>query len=307
MLALLASIACSVALMLIFKSYQLFRVQVLHAVAVNYWVCVLTGVLFTWLGPGSAYFAEAAQGVGRWGLLSVVLGGLFIGGFYLTGVATQRVGVSISTLAGKVSLVVPVLFSLLVLGNAGARFDGWNYAGLALALPALALTAWRPESTQAKHTGSGLAVRLLPLLVFAAGGAVDTTLNLSGMRLQSEAERAVFPIASFGMAALVGTVLVGLRWWTHGEKPALRSVLGGICLGVPNYFSIYLLLLALEHFNQNGALLFPLYNMAVILLATGASVLLFAERLSWVNLCGIGLAVLAIFLISYQGILGGNM
>jgi drug/metabolite transporter (DMT)-like permease len=58
--------------------------------------------------------------------------------------------------------------------------------------------------------------------------------------------------------------------------------------------------LALSAFSGNGALVYPLYNIGVILVAAGVAALLFQEKLLSINKVGLALAVLAIALISWQ-------
>lgn len=71
-------------------------------------------------------------------------------------------------------------------------------------------------------------------------------------------------------------------------------------LGVPNFLSFYTLLLALSEFGGNGAFVYPLYNIGVIVMAALTATLFFQEKLSTANKIGLGLAVLAIGLISWQ-------
>ena len=84
------------------------------------------------------------------------------------------------------------------------------------------------------------------------------------------------------------------------EKLAWRSLVGAVTLGVPNFLSFYTLLLALSQFGGNGAFVYPLYNIGVILVAALVATLFFGEELSVANKIGLGLAVVAIGLISWQ-------
>ena len=76
------------------------------------------------------------------------------------------------------------------------------------------------------------------------------------------------------------------------------TILGGIALGVPNFFSIYFLLRALQFEGLNSASIFTLNNVAIVMLTTLAGIVFFKEKLSLKNWMGIFLAVISILLIS---------
>ena len=50
--------------------------------------------------------------------------------------------------------------------------------------------------------------------------------------------------------------------------------------------------------------MYPIYNIGVILISTLVSIMFFKEKLNALNIVGLILAVVAIFLISWQEILG---
>ena len=78
----------------------------------------------------------------------------------------------------------------------------------------------------------------------------------------------------------------------------LRNILGGIALGIPNYFSIYFLLKALQNEYLTSASIFTINNVAIVLLSTFLGILLFKEKISAKNWGGILLAVTSILLVA---------
>ena len=83
-----------------------------------------------------------------------------------------------------------------------------------------------------------------------------------------------------------------------GQKlPSKKDILWGIILGIPNYFSMYMLLKSLDELPSSTV--FPIANMGVIICSTFLSVVLFKERISIKKALAIGCSVLAIILISY--------
>ena len=113
------------------------------------------------------------------------------------------------------------------------------------------------------------------------------------------------PIFSFSIiwaassAFISGVIILILR----KEKIHKKDLIGGIYLGIPNYFSLYFLLLTLSSFNNNGAVVYPILNVGIIVLSSMASFLIFSEKLVKLNIIGMIMALLAIFLISYQDII----
>ena len=68
-----------------------------------------------------------------------------------------------------------------------------------------------------------------------------------------------------------------------------NSVLAAIPLGLPNFFSFYFLLKALDAYQNNAAVVLTMYNLSVILLSAITAYVFFKERLT--NRQWIGLAI----------------
>ena len=96
---------------------------------------------------------------------------------------------------------------------------------------------------------------------------------------------------------MIGTIRVVLRHIQGVHRITWRDVLGGIALGLPNFFTIYLIL-SLLHLGFNGSVLYPVLNILVLALSAVTGLVLFRERLSRINMIGISLAFVAILLIS---------
>lgn len=76
--------------------------------------------------------------------------------------------------------------------------------------------------------------------------------------------------------------------------------MSGVILGIPNYFSIYFLLLAIKSFSLKSAFVFGINNIGIVLLSTLLSVIIFQEKLSSINKFGVLVSVLSIILIAYS-------
>lgn len=297
MVNLLLSILFSVALLLLFRLFPRYNVRTFQAIVVNYLTCVAFGAFFlppTLLPPSPPFLPL---------VLTLFLGCCFLLSFNLTSVSVRRAGVAVTSLAVNLSLVVPVLVSLLVLGQLGRPLSGVNFLGLGLALVAVGLVSVKPRVRPGRAVepprllrGTGGAA-LLPLAVFGMNGLINSLTNY--LTRLSVFPETVFTWLAFAGAVGSAAVVFGLQLARGRERLHGRSALGGVVLGVSNYLSYLFLVNALRDFGGNGALLFPLYNLGTILVATGLGVVGFGERLSLMNKVGLGLAVGALGLLLF--------
>lgn len=294
MFYLIAGICANVSLFLAFRTFSIFRIDNLQAIVVNYFVCVITGIIFM----GKPDILLSIDLTASWTWFAVFIGLLLVIGFYSASVTAQTMGVSITSMASKMSMVFPVLFSLFFMKIESKEFSFFNYLGMFLAILAIYLGSLR-ESAIKKSDLSKAWMFLLPFTVFVAGGLIDISINYSNYVLINEQNEEVFTIALFGGAAIIGSGLLIFQ----KRKLELKSLVGGIYLGIPNYFSLYFVLKALTAFENNGAVFYPIYNVGIIMLSSLLAMLIFKERLSKLNFLGLGLSVLALFLLSHQEII----
>jgi len=276
-----------------FRGFAKFKVNTLPAIVTNYLVCVITGSLYT----GPAYVVNQLDPNASWFQFSAFLGLVFVTTFFLMARTTQLRGVAVATVASKMSLAIPVIFSLFVFKIATNALDGFNYIGIALAFVAI----WLVSKTKSVENAPAFNWRTLslPLFLFFMGGLIDTSLNYANHHWITTAVEPVFPIMTFAFAFLIGLIFCLIRKIPFRKK----DIISGIILGVPNYFSIYLQLKALSAFDNNGAIVYPALNIGIIIGSTLAAVLIFKEKLSRINQIGVALAIVVIFLLSHQEIL----
>lgn len=294
MLFLCLSILLSVVLLLNFRIFPNYQVNTFQAIVFNYPVCFLTGFL---LLPGNQSFSiDFSQ---TWTWLALGLGIGFIVTFLLSGASTQRMGITATSLANNMSLVVPVCFSLFVFQTGGKTFDALNYVGLVLAVVAVGLSTFKKEEGQTvKAFGWNT---LLPVAVFLMYGATNTMINYMNIRYISSGDNTLPVTLTMVLGAiLAGMIMLAFRAIQGKEKIERQNLIGAVTLGIPNFLSFYTLLLALSQFGGNGAFVYPLYNIGVILVAALAAAVFFKEKLLVVNQVGLALAILAIGLISWQ-------
>ncbi|PRY13144.1 hypothetical protein CLV24_10658 [Pontibacter ummariensis] len=297
MLYLLLSILVSTLLIFIFKLFQRYNVHVFQAIVVNYVVCILVGLAF----PEGAEVLQPQIFTRTWAYFALALGTIFICTFYLIALSTQKVGVTATSVAAKISLVIPVLFSLLVLQTSLKDYTLLNYLGMGLALVAIVLSSLRPRQAEGVEASPAMAL-ILPLTIFLNGGIADSLINYTNQYYLQAHEASQFTMLTFATSAVVGLLVLLYQkafGKTHFKR---RSLVAGVILGVPNFFSIFFLIKALAAFDNDGAFFYPINNMGIIMAGALGAVLFFKEKLNGLNLVGLGLAVLALVLLSYQEI-----
>jgi len=139
----------------------------------------------------------------------------------------------------------------------------------------------------------------LPILVFLGSGTIDTSLKLLELNYGNDISINTISYSIFLGAFLVGTTFYTIKNRFNFSNWSSRNVISGIILGVPNYFSIYFLLVAIKSFSLKSAFVFGINNIGIVLLSTLLSVIIFKEKLTLINKFGVLISILSIILIAY--------
>lgn len=284
MIYLLLSIIASSFIFVIFKLFATYKINTLQAIIVNYFVAFTTGII---LYEGSTEISQIPSQT--WFYSSVALGLLFIMIFNLMAITTQKSGLSVVSVATKMSVVIPVLFGVFyykeVLGI-------YKIIGIIIALVAVYLASVKSDTTLKKSN------LILPVLVFLGSGAIDTSLKFIEDAYVSEGDVSIFSATVFVSAGTIGLLIIGYQVIKGSFTFEFKNIIAGICLGVPNYFSIYMLVKALRHPDFESSTLFTINNVAIVMVSTFLGILLFKETLASKNWVGILLAVVSILLVT---------
>ena len=285
---LLLSILFSSVVVLIFKFFEKYKVATFQAIVVNYAVCFLMGAYFS-----AQPFQVQILSQNDWFQWAAILGILFITVFNAIGWVAQKVSVSVSMVAAKMSVIIPLLFAVVILGES---MNALKLSGILLSLAALYFVVGRNE----KVPSSGFSVYLYPLLVFIGSGAIDSIMKYLQVTYLHHVSVDTVLTVVFGMAFIAGLILLLRNVIVYREKIELRNLVGGVLLGLPNYFSMYFLFRTLHQPNFISTLVFPINNIGIVLLSTLLAAVLFKEKLTGRALLGLLLAILSIAIIAYS-------
>ncbi|HDZ06284.1 hypothetical protein LCGC14_0148080 [marine sediment metagenome] len=286
MMYLAFSILFSSLIFVVFKLYAKYQVQTIYAIITNYFVACSVGILYY---EEAINLAEITEKSWFWG--SLALGLLFIVIFNLMAATSQKLGVSVASVATKMSLTIPVLFGVFFYKE---ELGVLEVIGIILALLAVYFTSLKKNKVKAEKWAFAL-----PVLVFLGSGIIDTSIKYFQDAHMPEEEYALFSATVFLSAGIFGLFFIGFKSTQQPLKVNFKNIIGGICLGVPNYFSIYFLLKALQHPTWNSASVFTINNVAIVMFSTLLGIILFRERLTVKNWFGIGLAIFSIVLVAF--------
>lgn len=282
MLFLVLSVLCSVVVSVLLKIAKRSQVNLAQAVAFNYVMAV--GLTLYLLKPP---MPKQWNTLPWW--LFLALGILLPSIFIVMGKAVQAAGIVKSDAAQRLSLFLPIVAAVTLFGE---QLTDSRMMGIVLAFLALfALLVRRGDKS-----GNSISGVILLLGVWVGYGVIDI---LFKQVAKSGSAFALNLAVSFALAGVLMFVyLLILR-----EKINWKSLLGGLLLGVFNFFNILFYIKAHQAFSDNPTLVFAAVNVGVIALGTLTGVVFFREKLSTLNIAGLVLALCAILMLFYGDIL----
>jgi drug/metabolite transporter (DMT)-like permease len=283
---LILSILFNSVLFVIIKLFAKYNIDALQALVINYLVAFLVGLFFL-----DNHFVPAEIISYDWFKGSLFLGFVFISTFYSTTITSQRNGLSVASVASKMSVIIPITLGVILYDE---TLNFIKIIGIILALVAVYFTS-KKETGEIKKV-DGL---LFPILVFLGAGTIDSSLKYLQTFHVPANQIGLFSSITFFCAFSVGILTILFLSIFGKIQFSSRNILGGITLGLPNYFSLYFLVRMLESKVFESATLFTIHNIAIVIVSTFIGILFFKERISMRNAFGIGLALFALFLVTY--------
>jgi drug/metabolite transporter (DMT)-like permease len=217
------------------------------------------------------------------------LGIMFICVFNVLAKTTQINSISVASVASKMSMIIPILFGIFIFNE---NIGICKLIGIIIALLAVYFTS-KKENGEAKISNF-----TLPILLFLGAGIIDTSMNYIQRYYVKEEETNMFTSFTFIFAFIFGLLYLFKKSFKQKNKIHYKSILAGFILGIPNYFSMFYLIKALQNKNIESATIFTLINIGVILLTTVYSLIIFKEKIKKQNFIGILLAIVAVLLVT---------
>ncbi|MBL7924594.1 MAG: hypothetical protein JNL88_10390 [Bacteroidia bacterium] len=281
----------SALLYVILKFFQVYRINNLQGLTFNYFTA--SALSFTGRFEHNLSILDTSGDFLQYALL---IGALFILVFYCAALTAQHAGITVTSIAGKMSMIIPISVGILVFHD---RVYPLRIAGMLIAMAAVLMSTFKGNSSGDEVQQDRKLKLILPLLLFAGSGLVDTCIKLSEHYLITEDNQELYISFLFGSAAIIGFMIMLYSWVKHHKKPGFRSVLAGILLGTTNYFSLVFLIKVLSSPGVESSLAFAMTNVMVVLISTVIAMLVFKEKLNRMNMGGLALAIISIVILSF--------
>jgi drug/metabolite transporter (DMT)-like permease len=263
----------------------------------KYQVDNLQGLIFNYITAGvcSYFFLKSDFSLAyilhsEWLFHAMIIGTLFIVVFNFYAFGTQKVGIAITTVANKMSLIIPVSAAIILYGDSITYLKGIAFL--------LAISGIYLSSTKGGKLSFDKRYLWLIILVFVGQGISDSIFNDFAQKFPNEGNYVFFMVLFF--TASISGILIHTGKALKTKHPfQLKSVLWGVIFGIPNFFALLYFLKALGDPNLNSSIVFPLVSIGVVVSSSLTGMFIFKEKLSKTNWIGILLSICAIYIFSY--------
>lgn len=225
----------------------------------------------------------------EWFPYALFLSFTFILFFNVNAFTIQKVGMIITSVFQKLSLIAPFILGLLFFNESGSAP---KYAAIVLTILAIVLINIPSEKTEAMTEAKKY--WYWPLLVLFGSGLIECMLFYVQETGKVENAGIDFVTTLFFGAGCLGFLFMLV---TRKLNVTWKDILAGVMVGIPNFFTIYLLVKGLE-MGWDGSVLFPVNNVGVIFFTAIIGILIFKEKLNKLNYAGLLLAIISVALIS---------
>ena len=280
MLPLFLTIISSTSIALLLKYSDTRKGNPVLLLCANYFTAAVISLILIISGEGTAYSTGTF-------LFGAGLGLLFFLGFFVFAMAVGTAGASLSAVSSRLSLIIPVGLSVIIFNEIPSLFQS---AGIILALVTIILFYF-----SIRKFSSGIFIKtdyLYLILLLAAIGVNDFCFKIF-QNLRPADEKNFFILIIFSFAFIYSFSYVLFK----KIRIDYRTISTGLILGVPNVFSSYFMLDALN--SLPAVIVFPSINIGIIVLTASAAFLIWNEKLNVYGWWAMGIGIASIVLLSF--------
>lgn len=285
MVYLVLCIISSTLIMVVFKIVDRKQTDLFSAIVINYYTAVIFGAL-------TGGFPSGDPARYSWFGLSLIMGVLFVLVFLIMGLSTKKVGVAITSITGKMSVIMPISFSIIWFNE---QLSGLKIIGIIMTLISLFLIVYTPQRQKPEERTS----IILPLLLFLGVGIIDSSIKFAQETYIKGTDTNIFSTMTFLAAGVTGTVIWLIRRFFFGIRLPV-SVFPGVLLGIVNFGSLFFMVKTLDSGIADSSIVFGLTSIGFVGLSIISGVVFFDEKLTTMKKIGIGFTALSIILLSFS-------
>lgn len=281
---LIIAVLCSVAVSVLLKVARKRNIVIQQAIAFNY----IVALSLSWFllkpdfkGLEFSEFIAQSENTPIFLALGILLPSVFI----IMSKAVEFAGIVRSDAAQRLSLFLPILAAFLIFHEPLSQSKA---VGIVLAFVGLFCLLSKPNEQSAVDFRGVLGL----VGVWFGYGIIDILFK------QVAKSRGAFPTTLFIAFSLAACIMFIYLLFKRTQWN-VASFVGGIILGVLNFFNILFYIKAHQSFGSNPTLVFAGMNIGVICLGTITGALIFKEKISKINWLGIVFSLCAIFCLYY--------
>lgn len=286
MIYLLLCVLSTAGIMVVFKIAGRQNLDTFRIIVINYFVAAALGFSIDKL-PGRGDISA------EWLPMAIIIGILFIVMFFVIALSTQKAGIAVTSVASKMSVVIPIVFSIFYFNEPTGIL---KISGIIMAMIAVFMTSYNREKSKKR----GLQVIYLPLLLFLGTGLIDSLIKYTQEVKLTRESTIMFSSILFSISAVTGVVFSFFRrTGSRKNENYLKVLIAGLVLGIVNFGSLYGIIMALDSNFLDSSIIFGINNMGVVVLSVVLALAFFNEKLNLLNKAGIALSIITIIFLSY--------
>jgi drug/metabolite transporter (DMT)-like permease len=285
MLYVFLSVCCSVIVSVLLKLARRYSVDIFQAITWNYSMAIL----LTWF-----FFRPQLQNLQQVPVtIYVALGVLLPLVFWIMASSVRVVGIVRTDVAQRLSLFIPILAAFLLFKE---PLNTLKIIGIVVGFAAILCSIQWQKQTANRKVFSNAWIYLI--VVFLGFGVIDVLFKQVAVFKEIAYTTSLFII--YILAFVISFIGLLFRVFTRQSRIIWPHMMFGWVLGVANFGNILFYLKAHRSLSTSPSTVFSAMNIGVITLAAIVGLFVFHERLSLLNKIGIGLAIVAIIIITYS-------
>jgi drug/metabolite transporter (DMT)-like permease len=284
MLYIFLSISFSVTVSVLLKLAKRYQIDVYQAITWNY----SAAILLTWaiFRPHLSHLQEAP--IVTYTALGILLPVLFL----IIAAAIRLTGMVRTEAAQRLSLFIPVLAAFLAFGE---QLNTVKAISLSIGFIALiCLIPWKQKrAVRRRSTFSWFYL----VVIFIGMGLIDVLLKQVAKTKAIPFTTSLFIVFIIAFAVSI----IGMIYLIANKKMRFSwpHILIGWILGIANFGNIFFFIKAHQALASKPAYVFSTMDIGVIVVGSLIGLFIFREKLSRLNLVGVGLGIVAIVINSF--------
>lgn len=283
MILLLIAILFYTLIFICFKLLEKFKVGNFESILWNYLIASLTGFIVFEIDLNAIFNAP-------WLYIAFGIGLIFFIVFHLFALCSQKISITMTAMASKMSVIIPVMVSIFYFND---HLGMLKIIGIGLTIFSLFLILMPNKSNPIDKK-----YIFVPILIFIMTGVSDSFFKIaqSNYQISTSIDSAKFVSTIFGISFIFG--IITLPFFKVQPKKLFipRNIIGGVILGLINFFAVFFFTFSMIDFN--GSFFFPIFNAGVVAMTALFGFFMFKEKLTKINIAGLLLALSSIILMN---------